>query len=409
MSTFSLVPLSEIKRVLNKDSTITSDDTLYEQIGRQASNIIENALNRKIRRRTFTEYHKGKGTGKLWIKNPPINSITSIYLDNGFPREWQSDDLLDTNDYEYHDDDTGLIIYDSMFDKPSNGLANIKITYVGGFEEFVIEEDYNDTIEWNDGTNRSCTVAAGTYTGTELATAAQTAMNAVVSSPAKTVVYNRQTGKFKFTQDSGVFIIKFFNGSYPEKSIGDVMGFDRTTNKANVAHNRWGDFKAISGNLDLANGWEKQTFDSMSGVIVIRNLDMSQEIEVSFNESDILTTIPPRFSPPDIESMADCIYLRSKAASGVDVPYDLLYSVNSGTYSWESDIGSFGIPEAIDNAAKQLIQLLYGISPHGKLDYVGIKSITAPGGAGTLSVDKEEQENILKQIMPEYRKSGIFK
>lgn len=109
--------------------------------------------------RQFVEFHRGGGTSRLYLRETPVQSISSIYLDNA--AYWGSADgafaastlLTDGTDYALVLDDSrgqesrsGLIerindAWPSIVVRPSGllagmpqpGLGNIKVTYVGGY------------------------------------------------------------------------------------------------------------------------------------------------------------------------------------------------------------------------------------------------------------------------------------
>lgn len=73
---------------------------------------------------------------------------------------------------------------------------------------------FNDKIDFNNGTNRTATIAPGTYTtGSDLAAAIQTAMAAAYGTGTWTVTYSGSTFKFTITHSATAFILQWASGA----------------------------------------------------------------------------------------------------------------------------------------------------------------------------------------------------
>jgi uncharacterized phiE125 gp8 family phage protein len=128
--TYALCTLAELKAYLNISGS--GSDTLLEGFVDRASQEIETKCRRKLRKRTYTdERYDGDGMSPvLKVREYPIVSVTSLYDDTG--RDFEAVSLIDSDDYEI-DADAGMVTRtDSVFAK---GTANIKITYLAGYED----------------------------------------------------------------------------------------------------------------------------------------------------------------------------------------------------------------------------------------------------------------------------------
>lgn len=125
-----LTTLANLRAYLKKQTADTTDDTLLESIISRVSANIEKRCNRSFIAAAVTEYHKGNGTSELLVRQPPVNSVTSIHIDSD--RAWTSDTAVESDDIIISDDVSGLIILDDdIFDKED--IENVRVIYNGGF------------------------------------------------------------------------------------------------------------------------------------------------------------------------------------------------------------------------------------------------------------------------------------
>jgi len=83
-----------------------------------------------------------------------------------------------------------------------------------------------DTLDFDDGSARTATVAAKWYkTPNELAEALEVAMNAAGSSDTFTVTYSKTTGKFTIASDGASFELNWNTGANTAQTIGTKLGF----------------------------------------------------------------------------------------------------------------------------------------------------------------------------------------
>ena len=154
-----LVSLGELKQRVGLALTDTTEDGYLPYLIAQASALVENYCRRKFEKQTFTEYRDGTGDPWLCLRQAPVHSITSVYLDDG--GLWgQGDDafaaatlLTAGDDYALRVDGTDGLSYGgylyrangswprpkarspgllSTFSAPV-GTGNVKIVYVAGW------------------------------------------------------------------------------------------------------------------------------------------------------------------------------------------------------------------------------------------------------------------------------------
>lgn len=91
---------------------------------------LERECERVFEQATVTEYFHGNDwRSRLVVSRPPIVSITTLWDDP--LRVYGSGSILDASRYVIADAAAGLIVLDGF--TFSQGLRNIKLTYVGGF------------------------------------------------------------------------------------------------------------------------------------------------------------------------------------------------------------------------------------------------------------------------------------
>jgi hypothetical protein len=123
-----LTTLAEVKEYLRTAGTPigTDFDTLIEDtIIPSVSQMIEKFCSRSFGEGVFIEYHDGGGNF-VFVKNPPIVSISSIYQDEDW--EWDDSHLITSNLYQNF---TNSIGYKSG--KWPYAVRSIKLTYTGGY------------------------------------------------------------------------------------------------------------------------------------------------------------------------------------------------------------------------------------------------------------------------------------
>jgi hypothetical protein len=153
-----LTTLPDLKAYLKLNPNDTSQDTLLTTLIGQVSTAIENYLGRLILQNTYTEFPRAGNHDALLLRNRPITTITSVFLDYGghygdaigaFP---PSTELIEGNDFALLRDQpdgsslSGMLIYlNGVWPRPivrSYGLLTpfyydarglIKVIYTGGY------------------------------------------------------------------------------------------------------------------------------------------------------------------------------------------------------------------------------------------------------------------------------------
>lgn len=388
---YNLTTLTSAKDYLNKTDGATDKDALiHGMIGAATASIIGGGgVNREIRSKTYTEVYDGNGTRDLKLNNIPATSITSITIDSDRDGLFSDESAESSDDYRV-DLEGGRIHADFTFPK---GFQNVQIVYVAGFSVFQVVTGTNDVIDWNDGSDREATLTAGKYTGSSLASHIQTKMNAVVSSPAKTVVYNVQTGKFKIAQASGTFILKFFNGTNAAQTCGLLIGFDPSINQSERNAVNWGTWRHASGTVSTAE--TTLTFDERAGRIKIRNTSTGKNLLISFDGGDNFRTF---FEDIDYEIAPinnTSIIIKGSASS---TTYQIDYTIEGGILTWTSDVSVLGIPADIQLACNQLVKLKWNDSGEQKQDRLGLTSVSDAQAGTTTTINPNAEQQILDSI-----------
>lgn len=126
-----LTTLAHLRSFLSKQATDTNDDALLSSIITRISADVAKRCNRKFSAATVTEYHNGRGTEKIFVRRPPVNSVSSIHVDSD--RVFGSDTQIDSDDVVISDEVSGLITLNGdVFDKDPF-VENVRVIYNGGF------------------------------------------------------------------------------------------------------------------------------------------------------------------------------------------------------------------------------------------------------------------------------------
>lgn len=131
LSDNALISLEDIKEYYFSEDDInkSQDDNLLEQLINSYTMLFENFCGvDSFHTTTYTEYIDGKKSYYLYVRNAPINSITTLYDDLDW--EWLDSDLIDSDDYRISGDKRYLICKYNF----TEGDQNIKITYSGGYD-----------------------------------------------------------------------------------------------------------------------------------------------------------------------------------------------------------------------------------------------------------------------------------
>ena len=117
----------------------TSEDTLlstfiarFDDIASAYCGFPMNGNQCTFENNTYTHYFDGNGGDTLQLRVVPANTITSLHVD--IDREYGSDELVDSSDYELFTD-SGLLILKTDSDQGSftKGYRSVKVVYTAGF------------------------------------------------------------------------------------------------------------------------------------------------------------------------------------------------------------------------------------------------------------------------------------
>lgn len=144
----AITTVANCKAFRGIDSENTEHDAELERIIPAVQAFLEQECGRTFDRATVTEYYHGagswggcrRGASSAWrntllVARPPIVSITNIWDDP--LRSYGSTTLLGAANYVIADDAAGMIMLDGLCFK--EGLNNIKITYVGGYQTMPLD------------------------------------------------------------------------------------------------------------------------------------------------------------------------------------------------------------------------------------------------------------------------------
>ena len=128
----ALITFTELQKAFPNSSTSKQD--YYEDLINGASAIAEKITKRKLKGRDYSLTLDGTGTSKIVIPDYPVNSVTSVNVDEG--RVFSAETELAENEYGVYEDNGIIVLFDSEF--PKLPLI-VKITLNAGFTE--IPED----------------------------------------------------------------------------------------------------------------------------------------------------------------------------------------------------------------------------------------------------------------------------
>jgi hypothetical protein len=95
-------------------------------------------------------------------------------------------------------------------------------------------DEKKNVIAYFDSANRQVVIPPGSYTGSTLATAIKTAMDATSAPTTYTVTYNTINGRLTLSPSVGTFYFRF--GTLPTNTAAKVMGFPVEDNAAAASH-----------------------------------------------------------------------------------------------------------------------------------------------------------------------------
>lgn len=121
----ALTTLQAVKDYLG--ITSNADDALLESFINRVTDSFEAYCARKFKSASYTEYHDGKGSDKLFPKQAPITTVTSIYDDSEWA--WGASTLIASTEYRIVDEAYIQLKSTTFMDD----VQNVKITYTAGY------------------------------------------------------------------------------------------------------------------------------------------------------------------------------------------------------------------------------------------------------------------------------------
>jgi uncharacterized phiE125 gp8 family phage protein len=106
----------------------TTHDNLIDELIKNATASIERFCNRSFTEATFTEYFDTDKVFKLFLRNFPVSSLTSVQYRGG---TWGAITWLDLNVNDYLLNDNGKVTFAFLLPEAEK---YIKIVYVGGYK-----------------------------------------------------------------------------------------------------------------------------------------------------------------------------------------------------------------------------------------------------------------------------------
>lgn len=128
-STIALITLTDAKQYLKVTST--NDDAILATLINSISAWVQGYLKRNLVRQTYTEYYSGDGESELALRNYPIYSISSIYVDQ--LRAFGSETAVDVSSNVIIKKSSGILKSFNLLYGWTWGESNIKVTYSAGY------------------------------------------------------------------------------------------------------------------------------------------------------------------------------------------------------------------------------------------------------------------------------------
>lgn len=140
-----MITLQEIKTYLN--ITDNTKDAFLQTCITASVNELEDYCKRKLTSDTYTEYLDGNDRTEIYLRNTPLQSITSISVYNNYD---SYDDIFTTGDTASNstvilaDTNSIKLIKGYYFFK---GCKNIKVVYLSGYDTDTAPEDIKSVLK----------------------------------------------------------------------------------------------------------------------------------------------------------------------------------------------------------------------------------------------------------------------
>lgn len=136
----------------------TTHDNLIDELIKNATSSIERFCNRSFTEATYTEYFDTDKVFKLFLRNFPVSSLTSVQYRGG---TWGAITWLDLNVNDYLLNDNGKVTFAFLLPEAEK---YIKIVYVGGYKiNFADELDITEHTLPADLTQIATEIVAQTF------------------------------------------------------------------------------------------------------------------------------------------------------------------------------------------------------------------------------------------------------
>lgn len=139
---YSIITLDDVKAELgvSVDTMDLDKDALIEDIIDSISTLFESICGRYFISREHTTYISGDGEDYIYLPNRPITSVSGVWVD--FYRDFEDDDLVDTDDYYISNESDCIILAPSseQYNFP-RARENVKIIYTAGYARASIPYD----------------------------------------------------------------------------------------------------------------------------------------------------------------------------------------------------------------------------------------------------------------------------
>ena len=136
VNAYALTSLVNVKAALH--ITTTDDDTLLENLINRISAAVESYCRRKFKARDYTEKYDGDGTSVLYLKQYPVNSVSSLKIGTG---------TVNSSDYVLYKEEGKIRLKYSVFPE---GIQNVEVAYNAGYQDGSSELDALEQIVINE-------------------------------------------------------------------------------------------------------------------------------------------------------------------------------------------------------------------------------------------------------------------
>jgi len=124
----ALCTLAQAKAYLDIASGDTSQDSKLELLINASSSMIENYLDRKLIYQGYVEYHDGRNSDRLLLKEWPAIKPTEIVFDQTWT--YGASNVIPTDNYQL-ESEIMVVLRGYKFPR---GNRNIKVTYYAGYQ-----------------------------------------------------------------------------------------------------------------------------------------------------------------------------------------------------------------------------------------------------------------------------------